>query len=133
VVVGFGNGDVQQLGARDVPFIGAPSTPVVRLLAGPSGTMIVGYANGLIGIWALDNGARLYATRLHGPIAHIVNAGDRLYVASELGDHTTLDLAPFTQPRCELLAEIWRAVPVAWENGLAVLRAPPADHACRVR
>jgi WD40 repeat protein len=131
VVVGFGNGNLEALAAaRDVPFADVPSTPVVRLLAGPPGTVIAGYANGLVGIWALDNGARLYATRLHGAIAHLVVADDRLYAASELGDHTMLDLAPLTQDRCALLDDLWRAVPVAWENGLPVRRAPPADHPC---
>ena len=31
---------------------------------------------------------------------------------------------------CELLAQVWRKVPVVWEHGLPVTRAPPKDHRC---
>ncbi len=153
LVLGFTNGNLQLIAGpsagpsagpraaasaaahagRDIPFVDVPSTPVVRLLEGPPGTVIAGYANGLVGIWALDNGARLFAIRLHGPIAHLLIDGDRLVAASELGDHTTIDLRTFREDRCRLLSAVWRVVPVAWENGRPVRRGPPANHPCRRR
>src|SRR5262249_33613019 len=121
LVLGFTNGNIQLGGGappNDFAFADVPSTPGVALRAGPPGTLIAGYANGLVGLWALDNGARLFATRLHGPIAHVVVDGNTLYAASELGDHAAVDLTPFTQDRCALLQSIWRTVPIEWEAGL---------------
>jgi hypothetical protein len=102
-------------------------------MPGPPGTVIAGFANGLLGLWNLDNGARLYATRLHGPIRHLLRDGPALIAATELGDHRRLDLGVFDIDHCALLRAVWRAVPVAWENGLLVRRPPPADHPCAGR
>jgi hypothetical protein len=130
LVLGFTNGNIEPPAAAGFSFADVPSTPVVRLLEGPPGTLLAGYANGLVGIWAIDNGARLFSTRLHGPIAYLVVAGDELLAASELGDHAAIDLASFREDRCTLLATVWRQVPVIWEGGLPVKRAPPRDHPC---
>ena len=31
---------------------------------------------------------------------------------------------------CDLLADVWRRVPVVWEGALPVAAPPPAGHAC---
>jgi len=93
---------------------------------------VVGYANGLLGIWDLESGKRLHHARLHGQLAHLLLEGGRLHAATELGSHLVWDLRVLGQDYCELMREIWTAVPVVWESGQPVLRPPPTDHACAV-
>ena len=109
-----------------------PSNPVVRLLGGPKGTLIAGYANGLLGIWNLRNGTRLEHTRLHGPVSHMLLLGRKFYAATELGDHLVMDLSVFYEDYCDLLRRVWKKVPVVWEAGLPVVRPPPKNHRCPV-
>jgi hypothetical protein len=110
-----------------------PSSPVVRMLAGPRDTLIVGYANGVVGVWTLDGGVLLDHVRLHGPAAHLVVHEGKLWAATELGDHRTMDLADLHSSYCDLLRRIWQQVPVVWEGGTAQLKPPPTDHACAAR
>jgi WD40 repeat protein/serine/threonine protein kinase len=136
IALGFENGNIELVPlapgrARSVfSFEDVPSSPVVRLLEGPMGTLIAGFANGLLGIWSLENGTRLEQARLSGPVAHLLLRGERLHAVTELGDHLTLDLGIFRRRYCDLAREIWRSVPVVWEGGLPVLRDPPARHRC---
>ena len=136
LVVGYRDGSVElvpRLGAGEKPrffFEGIPFSPVSRMLEGPMGMLIVGYANGLVGIWQLENGIRLDHARLHGPVMHLRLQGDRLYAATELGDHLAWDLGVFHRDYCGLLREVWDEVPVTWESGLPVLRPPPVAHRC---
>ncbi|MBW2456085.1 MAG: protein kinase [Deltaproteobacteria bacterium] len=113
-----------------ISFRGVPSSPVRRLLAGPGSTLVAGYANGVVGIWDLADGARLTHARLHGPVAHLLLEGRQLHAATALGNHLTWDLSSFHRDYCELLREIWDAVPLAWQGGQAVRRPPPEDHRC---
>ena len=136
LILGFSNGSVEPLASRPDPAPGfrfeqTPSSPVERMLEGPLSTLVVGFANGLWGIWSLQTGACLYHSRLHGAIRHLLLDGTRLYVASDLGQHATLDLAVLRMPYCDLLRAVWSEVPVIWEGGLPVRRAPPDDHRCR--
>jgi hypothetical protein len=101
------------------------------MVEGPEGTLIAGYANGLVGIWSLANGARLEHDRLHGPVTNLLRRGSRLYAATELGEHLVLDLSVFDTSYCELMRRVWEAVPVVWERGVLVLRPPPDGHRCR--
>jgi WD40 repeat protein len=136
IVLGFDNGNLERLAppgapsAPEIAFEETPANPVVRIMPGPLGTVIAGYADGLLGIWQIDNGLRLYAARLHGAVQHLARTGERLLVATELGDVTAIDLSAFALDYCELVRRVWAAVPVAWEGGLVVRRAPPRDHAC---
>ncbi|MFH2005633.1 MAG: protein kinase [bacterium] len=136
LVLGFRDGNIELLPEAvakrraTFPFEGVPLSPVVSLLEGPQGTLVAGYANGLLGIWNLANGARFHAVRLHGPVLHLRVKGHRLYAATELGDHRTLDLSIFHLGYCKLLRQVWRATPALWEGGLPVLRRPPAGHRC---
>lgn len=108
-----------------------PSSPPVSLLAGPSGTLVAGFADGTLGLWSLQNGARLHQEKLHGPVVHLLRRGARLHAASELGDQLTWDLADFERPYCEVLQEVWRSMELVGEAGKAVVRPPDARHRCR--
>jgi len=137
VLLGFANGNLEivPLSAERSrhAFEGTPATAVVRIVPGPAGTSIAAFANGFVGLWNPANGALLAWLRLHGAIAHLARAGRWLLVASDLGDVTSFDLGPFDAGYCDLMAEIWAEVPVAWEGGLAVAKPAPGrgEHACR--
>jgi WD40 repeat protein/serine/threonine protein kinase len=139
LALGFTDGNIELVPlaeGRSRPgfsFEGIPSSSVVRMLEGPLGTLIVGYANGLVGIWDLDNGALLTRIRLHGPVIHMLIKEGKLYAASELGNHDVMDLELFSSPYCNLVRQVWQRVPTVWEGGLPVLRAPPRDHPCSTR
>ena len=135
LAVGFTDGNIEVVpldgGRRPThTFEGVPSSPVVRMLPGPMGSIIVGYANGLLGIWKLDSGALLHHVRLHGPVVHLVLRQGRLYAATELGDHLELDLRIFLRGYCDLVRQVWRRVPVVWDSGLPVKRKPHRKHRC---
>jgi len=50
-------------------------------------------------------------------VAHLRLHKQKLYAASELGDHVTLDLGVFYRPFKELRAEVEKKVPVIWKEG----------------
>jgi len=107
-----------------------PPSEVMQLVPGPRGTLVAGFASGEIGIWHLQNGSQLERSRLHGAVTHMALWDQRLYVASELGDHLVLDLSTFRISYCEMLRQVWRDVPTVWENGVPLLRVPPLTHPC---
>jgi dipeptidyl aminopeptidase/acylaminoacyl peptidase len=136
LAVGFENGNIELIptGAGQPPgftFEQAPSSPVVRLVPGPMKTLIAGFANGQLGIWHLRDGSQLIHERLHGRVIHLKLDRGRLIAATEIGDHVVLDLSIFREGYCPLLRSIWSKVPLVWEGGLPILRAPPGDHVCR--
>ncbi|HZO11658.1 MAG TPA: hypothetical protein VFB62_00315, partial [Polyangiaceae bacterium] len=137
IVVGYRDGNVEsipldpQAEHAGPHFEQVPESPVVRVIPGPMGTLVVGYANGLIGLWSQRDGTRLAHARLHGQVVHMLIADQRLYAATDLGRHLVWDLSAFYRERCELLREVWERVPVVWEYGEPVRREPPADHPCR--
>ena len=53
-------------------------------------------------------------------------------VYAELGDAAVLDLRTFHASYCAILQEVWREVPVVWEQDRAVVRGRPSDHPCAV-
>ena len=108
----------------------APSSAVLRILRGPAGTLFVGYANGVIGMWSYHDGKRLEHARLHGPVTHLLLEKDKLYAATDLGQHLLWDLSVFYASRCALLRRLWQRVPVVWDDGRAKAEPPSADHAC---
>ncbi len=136
LVLGFTDGNLELYpldGDRERPtfsFEDVPSSPVVRILEGPADTLIVGFADGMLGLWDRRDGKRLDHSRLHGPVSHLLLREQHLYAATELGDHAVLDLEAFYADRCALLRQVWDEVPVVWEQGLPVERAPAADHEC---
>ena len=140
LAMGFEDGNVELMPARP-PGKGetkrssyyleaTPSSPVVRLMEGPSGTLVAGYSSGAVGIWNVEDGSRLHLDKLHGPVVHMLLQGGRLYLASELGDHLVLDLRVFGLDHCQLLRQVWKGVPVVWKDGRPQMGARPVDHRC---
>jgi WD40 repeat protein len=138
-VAGFREGNLElipmdpQAPRPDVRFADPPASPVERIVEGPAGTLVAGYADGSLGMWSLDNGSRLFRFHLNGPVAQLRLTDQRLDAASELGDREILDPSDFYRPYCELLREVWAAVPVVWDNGVPVRRTAPADHPCALK
>lgn len=136
LAIGYGDGTVEVADltaggrGRNLSLDKVASCPVVALRPGPRGTLVIAYANGLIGLWEVRSGARLDAIRLHGPLAHTALHAGKLYVVTELGDHLAWDLSILDCAYCSLLERVWRRVPVVWEGGRPVARPRPADHAC---
>ena len=136
VLLGYEDGNIERrsrttrAGRAGLQFEDTVSSAVLRLASGPMGTVVAGHANGRVGLWSLDNGLLLEEASLHGPVTHLGVLGDSLYAATCLGDHLRWDLSTLTTDRCDLMQEVWTAVPVVWENGLPVLRAPPDRHEC---
>ncbi|HEY3354120.1 MAG TPA: protein kinase [Polyangia bacterium] len=139
LVVGLEDGRVELVATgavrREAPtsLEDAPLSPVVRLAAGPGGTLAAGHANGAVILWSLESGVRLDELRLHGPAAHLLVRDGWLHAASELGDAQSLDLTVFSLSYCDFLRQVWARIPILWESGRPVLRDPPAGHACAAR
>ena len=140
LVLGYREGNLEYLampGAsgkvpRLIPESSAAS-PVERLIPGPGGTVVAGHADGSVGLWSLASGRRLRRARLHGPVSHLLLRLHHLYVATELGDHTTWDLGVLEMDYCALMRKVWRDIPVAWSGGRPTLSGPPAKHRCKLR
>ena len=137
LLVGFQDGSIERVitlgdGTETAPtFQATPGAAIVSLLPGPPGTLVVGNARGLVGVWSLADGRMLLSRRLHGPVTHLVLAANsRLLAASDLGGHVSVPLDSFTRPWCELLREVWKTVQVGWASGHAVGLPPPSDHPC---
>jgi WD40 repeat protein len=137
LVLGFREGNIQLMSpggvARSRAFEQVSPTAVLRLAAGPTGTVIAGYASGAVGIWDAEDGTLLRRARLHGPVTHLLLQGQTLVAATDLGQYVLWDLGVFFEDRCALMRQVWDAVPVVWRGGRPVAREPPADHACAVR
>ncbi|MFH0901974.1 MAG: protein kinase [Pseudomonadota bacterium] len=146
LVLGYQQGDIQlvPLGGHDrgnsrrqarptFSFEATPSSPVVSLREGPAGTLVAGYANGVVGMWSLKNGTLLDQAKLHGPVIHMLFSDGKFYAATELGDSLVLDVSVFHAKYCDLLRQVWDRVPVVWEEGLPVVRPAPHRHSCARR
>ncbi len=134
VVVGYQDGNLAVVGSEQTStarFEGVPSSEVVRIVAGPRDTLVVGYANGSVGLWNRQSGARLRLQRLHGRVAHLHTRPDGVVIAAtDLGQHLRWDLRLFEQDYCALLKELWAKVPVVWHAGAAKLVPAPTGHSC---
>jgi len=133
---GYGDGNVESHavdeGAPLLPRAERASSSLVSLVRpGPPGTLFVGHADGTLGLVDLRTGKLLRKAALHGPIAHALLAGAFLHVASGLGHHMTWDVSTFTADGCALLEELWRAIPIVWQDGRIVEAPAPTDHRCR--
>jgi hypothetical protein len=107
-----------------------PSSSVARLLLGPGGTVVAGFASGAVGLWSTEHGKLLETFRLHGPIRFLELRGRTLHAVSELGDHEAIDVGYYVESYCAVLREIWNEVPVIWDEGQVRLRPPPRAHPC---
>ncbi|RLB57822.1 MAG: hypothetical protein DRI90_17520, partial [Deltaproteobacteria bacterium] len=136
LVVGYRDGNLDlvptsaSLTKPSYSFEQVPASPPMAILLGPMHTLIVGYANGLLGMWSQLDGSRLAHARLHGPVVHLRIVGDKLYAATALGRSLVWDLSVFYAERCTLLREVWQDVPVVWDHGQPVVASPPPGHRC---
>lgn len=130
VVVGYESGTIGLLGGQSGAFEQAPGTPATRIVAGPGGSVIVGFGTGAVVWWELHSGRLLGRADLHGAVVHTLMEDDQLYVASELGSYLHWDLGVVSRERCELLRHIWEDVPVTWHTGRPVRTPPPEAHEC---
>jgi hypothetical protein len=137
VLLGYPDGSIElvprsaEVTKPSFSFERVPASPVLRIVAGPMGTVMAGYGSGLVGAWDQHDGARLRTAQLHGPVVHLLVAERQLHAATELGSHLAWDLSVFHLERCELLREIWQRVPVVWQRGHAAVQPPPDEHPCR--
>jgi len=134
-VLGYEDGSVEAVSRRSggrevVPFEATAASAAIRIVPGPPGTVVVGFAAGALGLWEVATGLRLDAAALHGPVLDLMVEGQRLHALTELGDTLVRDLSAFHQSRCDLLAEVRRGVAVVWENGAPVVRPPPVGGEC---
>jgi len=138
IVLGYRDGAVELMHHRagrersTFSFEGVPASAVTRLAAGPQGTLLAGFADGTVGLWSLHNGTLLGRRRMHGAVNHLFHRAGRVYAATDLGGHLTLDLRLFDQPRCVLLRKIWQQVPVLWRDGLPERATPSPHHPCQL-
>ena len=106
-----------------------PTTQVLRVVASPN-LLAAAYTDGTIGLWSTKNGQLLQRWWLHGQARGMTLADSRLLVVTEVGQVGAWNVETFSLPYCQLLQEVWRAVPVVWESGRPVLKSPPAGHPC---
>ena len=136
LVVGYRDGGVElRRDDNNVPFERTSTSAVVRLLGGPAGTIVVGHADGALGLHDAANGQGIARAHLHGRVAHLLLTQDAnasaLYAASDLGSWLRWDLRVFSSDRCTFLRAVWRDVPVVWRSGSVQASEAPADHPCR--
>jgi hypothetical protein len=139
LAVGYEGGlvEVTTIGAR------AESAPRVMtsvsdasptgLVKGPGETLIGSYMNGTVVAWDIPTGAVIAQTKAVGAVIRLYVHGTRVYAVTYVGHSAMLDLAEFATPYCDVMREVWSAVPVEWEHGAAVPRATPRGHACSAR
>ncbi len=138
IAIGYHDGSIELVAPErsragltpGLSFEAVPYSPPERIVAGPTNTIVVGYADGTLGLWNLNDGTRLAYSRLHGRVQHILIEKGRLYAATDLGSHVVWDLSTFDQPYCQLLRQVWQRVPVIWSSGRAMVRPPMAGHQC---
>ena len=116
-----------------VQFEGFSLGAITSMVAGPRGTVFAGSSDGTVGVWRVQDGARLDSFRLHGPVAHLMIRGQTLYAVSELGDVRTVDLSTLKTGYCDLLRQVRRRVPVVWRGGRSVVQPPDPGHRCSRR
>jgi WD40 repeat protein len=125
--------DARRARDRVLRLEGTISTAVLRIVAGPPGTVLLGYANGAVGVWSDETGAPLQRAWLRGSLLHLRFDGRKAYAATDLGDYLVTDLATFRQPYCALMQDLWSQVPVAWAQGRPTPLPPPRGHRCQGR
>jgi hypothetical protein len=103
LIVGLEDGRLEWVGAGPGArgFGDVDASAVRRILRGPKGLIVVGYASGMIGFWSSEGGGRLEHAHLHGAIELLALSDNQLYAASELGDSWVSDLGIFSQPYCK--------------------------------
>ena len=132
-IIGFEDGTLgvrTAHGVRRVSLEQAPKRAVSALSEGPMGTVVVGYHDGVAGLWSLENGARLERLRLHGPIVSIALRDGHLHAESELGQSAVRDLSMLRAAYCDVMRAMWAESPASWAGGLPRVTPPPHGHLC---
>jgi hypothetical protein len=101
------------------------------LAAGPANTLAASYPSQTV-VWDLRDGFPIWSVALHGPPQHLAFVDGTLHVVTQLGSYRSADFSALAMSYCETLREVWREVPVVWENA-PVPRPPPLDHPCARR
>ncbi len=136
LIVGYRDGGIELVDAHGrlagaPTFEQVPASAAARIVLGPGGTAAIGYADGTVGLWNLGDGKQFARERIHGRAHHLLVDGHELFAASDLGDSLRWDLAAFDRDYCDLLRQIWAAVPVVWSSGSAVESVPV--HRCNAQ
>ena len=132
LAIGFRDGKfivLKNLEKSGVVFERTITSRVEKIKKGPMDTIIVGYANGGLGLWDTIGGARLRFNRLHGRIKHINFNQKQLYAATDLGNYIHWDFSTFYADYCEILRKVWREIPVIWDDSKVVVKRT-TDHRC---
>jgi DNA-binding beta-propeller fold protein YncE len=119
-VVAFENGSIEIRSEKDGSVRAlrdTPSRPSTRVLAGPAGTLALGFEDGTFGLWDTALGLALDRVTLHGAVVGLRIDASGLRGTSELGDTATVALGALSKDYCELLAEVRKDVPYIWRDG----------------
>jgi len=115
---------------QTISFQNVPASAATRIIAGPPGTVVIGFANGNVGLWSLADRKRLAERKLHGSVQHLLLEDKWLYAATDLGQQLSWDFSTFYEDYCVLMRQVWKRVPTIWQAGRPLMGAPPADHRC---
>jgi hypothetical protein len=134
LVLGYPEGNVELRSMKgelhSVTFDQVPSSPTSRIIPGPPGTLIIGYGNGVVGLWSIEDGALIKKHRLHGSVEHLLMQGSQFHAATDVGVHMEWNLEAFALSRCDLVRQIWDRTRVTWQAGQVVAQPPPRDDRC---
>ncbi len=131
LLLGFDHGGIQirrrggVLTLRDTP-----SAAVLQLVSGSPALVAAGFTDGTIGLWSATTGQRLLTWWLHGQVSHLSLQGSRLIALTDVGQVGDWLIEKYSLPYCQLLQDVWRAVPVVWEDGNPVVKPTPTEHPC---
>lgn len=137
-VIGFDNGAVEvrpRPGDRDgaVLLRDTPTGAVTILAPGPSSTLAAGFEDGTLGVWDPATGRLLDRARLHGAVVSATDRSGAVVAESELGDRAEIDLTLLGRGYCDVMADVWRAIPFVWQAGAPRIEPPPPTHPCALR
>jgi WD40 repeat protein len=116
---------------RDVRLLRVGVGEVSDLAAGPANTLAATYWNETV-VWDLRDGSNIFTAILHGATQDLAFVDGTLHIVTQLGGYRSADFSALAKSYCDTLRDIWREVPVVWENA-PVPRAPPRDHPCAIR
>jgi len=107
-----------------------PSSPVISIIEGPPGTVVAGFQDGTVGLWALGDGILVRTQRLHGKIRYMTLRNQTIYAVTDLGDYLRWPVESFYREPCTVIRNMWNEVPVVWKSGRATRQTPPVNHPC---
>jgi hypothetical protein len=125
-----GPGSAQERGRELRAFSDTASDAVTLIEPGPGNTVIVGFANGMYGVWNRQ-GMRLQRGQIHGAVLYAV-PGDRqsIWLISDVGESALLEMDVYRKPYCQLMEEVWRGAAVTWDGERLVQQPRPNAHPC---